>query len=295
MSPEVFAAMFALAAVAAMVGGYVYTHAPAPVTAVDLLMASGAPREGGGWRPALERTAIARALEVDLRRGGMTMRSSTLILISLGLLIVLWLLLNPIVAIVAAIVPYVLVKRRAGRHAKEFETQLPAVLDLMANALRAGQSEAQAFQLISEQTKGAAGEEFKRMHQALGLGATVEGVTGTLLERLPGGDLELVVDAIQLAHRVGGNLAEMLGGIATTIRNRSRLEGEVKALTAQGRMSTYLVTALAPVGLLLISFINPAWGNTLFNTLLGRIVLVTVGVLELIGYLTASRAAAVEV
>ncbi len=94
---------------------------------------------------------------------------------------------------------------------------------------------------------------------------------------------------------MGGNLAEMLGGIAGTIRARSRLEGEVKALTAQGRMSTYLVTALAPVGLLLISFINPAWGNTLFNTLPGRVVLVTVAVLELIGYVTASRASAVEV
>lgn len=293
--PELVAVLCAVATVAAVTGGYAYLRAPVPVTAVDLLMASGAPREGGGWRPMIERSVIGRALDADLRRAGMTMRASTLVLLVLGLLVILWLVVNPVAGIVAALVPYVLVRRRAGRHAREFAQQLPAVLDLMANALRAGQSEAQSFQLISEQMKGAAGEEFKRMHQALGLGATVEGVTQALLERLSSPDLELVVDAIQLAHRVGGNLAEMLGGIATTIRNRSRLEGEVRALTAQGRMSTYLVTALAPVGLLLIAFINPAWGNTLFNTLPGRAVLITAAVLEVIGYIAASRASAVEV
>ena len=296
MSSEVIAALATVAVLLAAAATYIYATAPAPVRAVDLLMSDPAARRAGrDWRTPLEESGLGRALAADLRRGGMSMRSSTLMLLSLGLLLVLGLTLNFVVGIVAAALPFFVVRRRAGQHAKQFAQQLPAVLDLIANALRAGQSEAQAFALVAEQTKGAAGAEFTRMHQALGLGATVDGVTTGLLERLPSPDLELVVDAIQLAHRVGGNLAEMLGGIATTIRNRSRLEGEVRALTAQGRASVYLVTALAPVGLLIISFINPAWGETLFNTTAGRAVLITAAVLELVGYVTATRASAVEV
>lgn len=270
-------------------------RAPAPVTAADLLMDRGVRREGRDQRTPIEQSPIGLALDADLRRAGMSMRSSTLLLVMLVLLVGGGLALNWIVGIVAAALPYVFVRRRAGGHAKEFAQQLPGVLDLIASALRAGQSETQAFALVAEQTKGAAGEEFKRMHQALGLGSTVEGVTQALLERMPSPDLELVVDAIQLAHKVGGNLAEMLAAIAATIRARSRLAGEVRALTAQGRASTYFVTALAPIGLLLISFINPAWGETLFQTVAGRIVLGIAAVLEIVGFFTARAASAVEV
>ena len=295
MSSEVVGAVAALAAVLALAGLAIYLRAPAAVSAADLLMDTAARRTGSDRRALLERSPIGTALDADLRRAGMSMRSSTLLLVMLALLVFGGLALNWVVGIVAGALPYFFVRRRAGRHAKEFAQQLPAVLDLIASALRAGQSETQAFALVAEQTKGAAGEEFRRMHQALGLGATSESVTQALLERLPGPDLELVVDAIQLAHKVGGNLAEMLGGIATTIRDRSRLEGEVRALTAQGRASTYLVTALAPIGLLLISLINPAWGQTLFETTAGRIVLGVAATLELIGFFTARAAAAVEV
>lgn len=298
------AAVAALAAGLAVAGLVVYARAPAPLRAYDLLVA------GDGRRTTrrtlgdlLAETPIAEGVAADLRRAGMTISASSFLLLLVvafvfALLVLPGLFGEPIGGVAAAavgIAPYVVVKRRAGRHAREFAIQLPAVLDLLANALRAGQTEAQAIALVAEEMHGAASEEFGRMSQQLGLGANVDAVTQQLLVRLPSPDLELLVDAVQLAHRVGGNLAQMLADIAGTIRERTRLEGEIRALTAQSRASLYLVTALAPIGLLFISLINPDWGALLFQTGIGRIVLGAAAGLEVAGFFVAQRAAVVKV
>ena len=296
-------ALLGTATALTFVGAVVYLRAPAPPRASDILFEGTAPRGRGDLREAIEATPIGRRLDADLRRAGMKVRGGdlaiVLALVLLASLVVLPAMFGPTLgvpfAIAAALVPYLVIRRRAGRHAREFETQLPAVLDLIASALRAGQTEPQSFALVAEQMKGAAQEEFARMKREIDLGANVDAVTQSLLDRLPSRELELVVDAVQLAHRVGGDLAEMLAAIAGSIRDRTRLEGEIRALTAQQRASVWLVTALAPIGLIFINLINPEWGALLFGTTLGRIVLGIALVLEIVGYVFARQASVVEV
>lgn len=291
------------AAALTLAGAAVYLRAPAPPRTSDILFEGTAPRRRTDVREIIEATPIGRRLDADLRRAGMRVRGGdlavVLVLVSVASLIALPAVFGPtfgiVFAVAAVAVPYLVIRRRAGRHTREFAAQLPAVLDLLASALRAGQTEPQAFALVAEQMKGAAKEEFARMSREIDLGANVDSVTQSLLVRLPSRELELMVDAVQLAHRVGGDLAEMLSAIAGSIRDRGRLEGEIRALTAQQRASVWLVTALAPIGLLFISFINPAWGALLFGTAMGRIVLGIALILEVIGFVVAKQASVVEV
>ncbi|MBU6424372.1 MAG: type II secretion system F family protein [Chloroflexi bacterium] len=297
-------ALAAGAAAFAFGGAVVYLRAPAPARAIDILTEGNGPqRQRTDLRELIEATPIGQRLDADLRQAGMRTRGGDLAIV-LALVLVAALIALPavfgptigvVLAVAAVAVPYLVIRRRAGRHAREFLDQLPAVLDLIASALRAGQTEPQSFALVSEQMKGAPQEEFARMKREIDLGANVDAVTGSLLGRLPSRELELVVDAVQLAHRVGGDLAEMLAGIAAAMRDRTRLEGEIRALTAQQRASVWLVTALAPIGLVFINLINPSWGALLFGTALGRIVLGIALFLEIIGFLVARQAAVVEV
>jgi len=301
MSAMAAAAFAGLALGLAFVGLTMYVRAPVPPRAADLL----AERRQGSRGDALgviDSSPVGKLVARDLDRAAMSQRPASFILLTAtllagGLVVLPAFFGDPgvIFALVAAAIPYLVVRRRAGRHAREFKRQLPAVLDLLASALRAGQSEMQAFALAGNEMPGAAGEEFRRMHEELQLGATVDSVTSALLVRLPDPDLELAVDAIQLSHRVGGNLAEMLGQISGTIRDRVRLGAEIRALTAQARASVYLVTALAPIGLFFISLVNPEWGTLLFETTGGRIALGIAFTLELIGFLTARSVSRVNV
>lgn len=290
------------AAAVGFVGAVLYARAPAEKGASDFLREAEAGPKRFDLAKAIDDSPIGQRIAQDLAAAGMTRRPSSFLFLTAGILAGALLVLPGmfgdialLIAPLAAAIPYVFVRRRAGQHLRQFKRQLPAVLDLLANSLRAGQSEPQAFALVGTEMQGAAAIEFKRMQRAIELGATVDSVTEDLLRRIPDPDLELVVDAVQLAHRVGGNLPTMLADIAKTIRDRSRLEMEVNALTAQVRASVYLVTALVPLGVLAISLLNPEWGRLLFQTTAGRVILGVAFGLELVGYVVAKRASVVEV
>lgn len=302
MSPLVVASILAgAAAAAAFLALAAYLSAPAERGAADFLAERSLEKRTDPLA-ALERTALGRRIAADLASAGMRTRASSFLVLMLVLLVGGLAVLpgmfgevGVLLALVVATAPYLVVRRRAGQHLREFKRQLPAVLDLLANGLRAGQSELQAFELVANEMAGAAAAEFRRMHREVQLGSTVEAATQSLLQRITDPDLELVVDAVQLAHRVGGDLATMLEQIATTIRQRERLKLEVGALTAQTRASVWLVTALVPIGLLAINFLNPDWGRLLFQTGSGRVLLLITAFLVGIGYVTARRASVVDV
>ncbi|MBI2325621.1 MAG: type II secretion system F family protein [Chloroflexi bacterium] len=295
-------ALSAAAGFVVAVGALLYLAAPAERGAAQFLTDARPRPRRFDIAAALDASPPGRRIARDAEAAGMTTRPSSLLFLSVGLLVIGYVLLPGFVgdlgapaAVVVALVPYVNVRRRAGMHAREFKRQLPAALDLIANGLRAGQTEVQAFRLVATEMTGSAKEEFERLTRELELGATVESVTASLHERLPDPDLELAVDAIALSHRVGGDLAKMLSDIAQTIRDRDRLSREVGALTAQGRASVWFVTALAPVGLFAVSALNPEWGRLMFQTGPGRLLLGVVAALVALGFFVARRAARVEV
>ena len=138
-------------------------------------------------------------------------------------------------------------------------------------------------------------EEMGRVVREVNLGLGMEEALSNLVRRIKSDDLDLMVTAIGVQQQVGGNLAEILDTIAFTIRERVRIKGEINTLTAQGRVSGYLV-AFLPIGLgVALNAINPAFMAPLFTQLLGQILLGVGGVMMVIGFFAIQKIVSIKV
>jgi tight adherence protein B len=129
-----------------------------------------------------------------------------------------------------------------------FNKQLPDTITLLANALRAGSSFLQAVELVVREARPPISTEFSRVIREVNLGLSFDDALENMVRRVRSDDLELMATAIAIQHNVGGNLAEILDSIAFTIRERVRIKGEINTLTAQQKLSGYVVGFL-PIGL----------------------------------------------
>lgn len=188
------------------------------------------------------------------------------------------------------------VRWRQNRRIVEFENQLVDVLNLLINSLRAGFSLLQAMDAVAKEMPPPAGEEFRRVVQEIQLGIPMEDALDNLLRRLPSPDLDLVVTAMKINRTVGGPLTELLETVVETIRERIRLKGEIRALTAQVRYSG-MILALLPIALFLILMrIAPDYvGEFLRNGLAGYIVMGLALFLIGTGYYVMRRLGEIEV
>lgn len=148
---------------------------------------------------------------------------------------------------------------RQRRRLNAFSKQLPDTITLLANSLRAGSSFLQGIELVTREARPPIAEEFERVVREMSLGVALQPALGNLVRRVASEDLELMVTAINIQTQVGGNLATVLDSIAFTIRERVRIQGEIKTLTAMQRYSGYVITLL-PVGLAALLFlISPTY------------------------------------
>ncbi len=159
---------------------------------------------------------------------------------------------NPILLLIGGFVGFLLprfwlARRRNGRLGA-FNKQLPDTITLIANALRAGSSFLQAIELVVRELRPPISTEFARVIREVNLGLPFDQALENMVRRVRSDDLELMATAISIQHQVGGNLAEILDSIAYTIRERVRIKGEIRTLTAQQRLSGYVVGFL-PIGL----------------------------------------------
>jgi tight adherence protein B len=149
--------------------------------------------------------------------------------------------------------------RRQGKRLSLFASQLPETITLLANSLRAGSSFLQGIELVMREARPPISEEFERVVREMSLGVALQPALNNLVRRVASEDLELMVTAINIQSQVGGNLATVLDSIAYTIRERVRIVGEIKTLTAMQRYSGYVITLL-PVGLAgLLFLISPSY------------------------------------
>jgi tight adherence protein B len=139
------------------------------------------------------------------------------------------------------------------------------------------------------------GEEFGRMVHEASIAVPMDQALNNMLERVPSLDLEMLVSAINIQYRVGGNLSHILKTIAHTIRERVRIRGEIKTLTAQARLSSYIISGM-PVAVVLILFVvSPNYISKLFDDGITRVMLVS-GILGIIsGYYVMQRIATIDV
>ena len=159
---------------------------------------------------------------------------------------------NPIFLLVGLLIGFMLPRfwlgRRKNGRLGAFNKQLPDTITLIANALRAGSSFLQAIELVVRESRPPISTEFARVIREVNLGLPFDQALENMVRRVRSDDLELMATAISIQHQVGGNLAEILDSIAYTIRERVRIKGEIRTLTAQQRLSGYVVGFL-PIGL----------------------------------------------
>jgi len=199
-------------------------------------------------------------------------------------------------AVIGAFLPGLYVRNQKGKRLIRFNNQLPDMLNLVVNGLRAGYSTMQAMEAVSKELPAPICDEFKRVVQEMQLGIPMEKALENLLRRIPSEDLDFVVTAINVQREVGGNLAEIMDVISYTIRERVRIKGEIRALTAQAIYSGRAL-AIMPIGLLcILYFLNRTYVMEFVNNgVCGWIPLVVAGLLIVSGYFVMVRIGNVEV
>ncbi|MFN3929179.1 MAG: type II secretion system F family protein [Thermoflexus sp.] len=185
---------------------------------------------------------------------------------------------------------------RQRRRLQAFNAQLGDAINLMVNGLRAGYSVLQAMEAVARELPPPISTEFDRVVKEQQLGLSLEQALQNMLRRVHSDDLEMMVTAILIQREVGGNLAEILDTISFTIRERVRIKGEIRVLTAQQMISGYVLMFL-PIGLGLILFgINREYMLNFFNSgILGYFMIACTLVMMLIGYFLIQRIIRIEV
>lgn len=192
-------------------------------------------------------------------------------------------------ALVGILMGFALLGLRIRRRRKKFTNQLGDMLTMVANALRAGFSFMQAFELIAREMDAPMGREVQLVVNEVNLGNTLESALDNMQRRVASPDFELVVTAVLIQRQVGGDLASILDTISETIAERVRMRRETQTLTAQGRLSGW-VLVLIPFALGgFLSVVNPGYLQPLFDTELGRMCMIGAIVSELIGILVIRR------
>jgi tight adherence protein B len=194
-----------------------------------------------------------------------------------------------------AVLPIGILNFMAARRRRQFATQLPDMLQLLAGSLRAGYSLLQGVDAVALEVSDPMGQELRRVLAEARLGRPLEEALDDAAERMASADFSWAVMAVGIQREVGGNLAELLDTVAETMIQRERLRREVRSLTAEGRVSA-IILGLMPVGLGLMMYgINRTYIEKLFNTGVGQAMLGGSVVLALFGFIWMKKIVEIEI
>ena len=199
------------------------------------------------------------------------------------------------VGILAWFIPMFVLSFMEGMRLKKFEKQLPTTIDSMAGALQAGSSLSQAMEMVSREVPAPIGQELAIVVREMVVGVTMQDAFVNMLERVHSLDLDMLVSAITIQHRVGGNLSSILRTISHTIRERLRIRGEIAVLTAQQRLAAWIVSGLPIMIILALFVIAPSYIMKLFRPGIARLLLVGGGLGILAGFYALRRISDIEV
>lgn len=221
------------------------------------------------------------------------------LLSSLVLLAILTTLTNPFLGIIFGVIgfflPSLIIRYLKSRRTKQFDQQLLAALEIISRSLRAGRSFLQALETLARQTQPPISQEINEVLREIHLGVSPQQSLNNLAQRIPGRELNLAVNAINIGRETGGDLTKTLDRIVSTMRERNRINEKVSAFTAQGRLSATVVSVLPVILLIVISYISPELIRPLFHTFLGNLCLVLVFVLISLGAFFIHRIVKIEI
>jgi tight adherence protein B len=204
-------------------------------------------------------------------------------------------ILIPVGVLAGFFLPRIYLSSRQSKRLKDFNDQLGDALNLMVNSLRAGYSTMQAMEVISSEMPKPIADEYGRVVMELQLGVPFDTAMANLMRRMPSADMDLIITAMSVQREVGGNLAEVLDAISFTIRERVRIKGEIKSMTAQGRITGYVVTAIPFALAGFIYVINPNFMGGLFTDPCGWIMIGISIVMISLGYFVINKIVSIEV
>ncbi len=246
----------------------------------------------------------ARGLDFKMQKAGIPLLGTEFLLllgVSFFLSIIIAFIVSKklyvgfMVGIVVVMAEWIYVLLKIDRREAAFTNQLGDCLMMVANAMRAGFSFLQAMDLVSKEMEPPMSDEFKHVMRDISLGASVERALDDMDKRVCSPDFSLVVTAVLIQQQVGGDLAHILDTISDTIQDRIRMRREVRTLTAQGRMSGWVLAALPFVLGAFISVVNPGYIEPLFTERIGQMAIVFAIVLVLLGFLVIQRIVDIDV
>jgi tight adherence protein B len=309
----VFLGLLLFAIVCAVVGYFVLRHTrPAresrqlenrlgrPEAAGEEILRVGINKERGlgaglGWFYNL---GVMQKLEQSLWQAGIYRRVSDILLLTLlmfagGALIGAAAWQDPAFALalgaLLATLPVLYIKIKRGRRIKRFITQLPFALDLIKSSLEAGHSLLRGLQVVVSEFEDPIATEFRSVIEQTRLGLPLPRAMEEMLKRVPNDDLRLLIVAVRVQSEVGSSLAVIIERLAEIVRIRQRLGAQVKALTAQARMSGWVVGALPIIMLAAFSVIQPAYTHTLFYEPGGQRLLKIAATLDALAFLSIRK------
>ncbi len=198
-------------------------------------------------------------------------------------------------AVLGYSLPAMWVGSKRSTRVKKLNAQMVEMLGMVANSLKSGYGLMQSFDFASKQLDPPLATELGRMLRDANLGMSGEDALRAMGERIDSPDLDMVLTAVNIQRSAGGNLVEILEGVAYTMRERERIRGEIGTLTSQQRMTGIIIGGL-PVGMgLLFMLINPDYMGLLFTTTVGRMMLVAAVVLEFLGAMSMKKILAIDI
>ncbi|MCL5961229.1 MAG: type II secretion system F family protein [Chloroflexi bacterium] len=264
---------------------------------------------GARMERAIGDKGFATRLQRELAKANLKLTVSEFLMLNLVCILVLFVLAylvsqNLGLALLGAVagfyLPKLYLKQRQRGRLKAFNNQLGDTIMLISNSLRSGYSLLQSLELVARESPDPIGDEFSRVVREVNLGLSPEEALAHLVARIDSEDLDLMVTAINVQHEVGGNLAQVLDSIASTIRERVRIKGEIKSLTAQQTLGGYVI-AFLPVALGVILFLlNSRYMMQLFS--FEKLICMPVitlpicsGVLIILGFISIRKITQIEV
>jgi tight adherence protein B len=205
------------------------------------------------------------------------------------------LIVTALVLAVLVVLPPLYLNNKARKRQSTFLSQLPDTLQLLSGSLRAGYSLMQGVEAVSQEVEDPMGRELRRVMVEARLGRPLEIALDDCATRMGSPDFEWAVMAIRIQREVGGNLAELLMIVSETMLQRERLRRDVKALTAEGRISAIVLALLPPILGVAMWIINPNYMRTLFDTTVGQLLILGGIVLALVGFFWMKKVIQIEV
>lgn len=250
-----------------------------------------------------DRIGVLNRVEDKLEQADLPLRPPEALFAYLSIIVVSFLfsilvfgpLVALIVTVVACIFPVLYLEMRRKKRLRKFETQLPDVLNLLSGSMRAGFSFAQGLEAVAEEASEPSKRELQRVYAESRLGRPIEDALEDSAARMHSIDLMWAVMAIRIQREVGGNLAELLDTVADTMTQRERLRHEILALTAEGRMSAWVLGIFPPAFAVVLYMIQPDYMTTLFESAVGIVAVVVSAVMAGFGFLWLRKIMAIEV